>query len=334
MESETDSVDSRIAKVAAIEMPEGGTLYDRITQRVIAALEAGTTPWARPWATKDAGPNNIVTGHYYRGINVLMLWMTAATSGYRSDRWITARWLFNEGKERGMKLKRLPGFEEGMRSGQRTATVIYWGRRKPGANDTVNDAEAEKDRFQGVFAKSYGVFNLDQVEGVPDEWIDEAIEVGSPPMTSAAERFTANLNARIDVGGNYACYSPKLDRIRMPAYGRFLEKQAAGVEAETHYWGTLFHELTHWTGHASRLNREGIVGERNKRAYAYEELIAEMGSAFASARFGYDAIQAHASYVDHWITALKRDNRLIVRAAAAAQRAVEFMDSLQPKEPA
>ena len=333
MDSSTDPVESRIAKVAAVDMPESGTLYDRITQRVIAALEAGTTPWARPWATRDGGPNNIVTGHTYQGINVLMLWMEAAIRGYRSDRWITARWLFNEGMKQGMKLRRRPGFEEGQKTGQHTAMVIYWGKRKAKGDDTVSDGEAEKDRFHGVFAKSYGVFNLDQVDGVPDEWIDDAITVGAPPMTSAAERFTANLGARIDVGGNHASYSPQLDRIRMPAYDRFLEKQAAGVEAETHYWGTLFHELTHWTGHASRLNRDGITGERNRRAYAYEELIAEMGSAFASARFGYDAIQAHASYVDHWISALKRDNRLIVRAAAAAQRAVEFMDNMQPKEP-
>lgn len=326
----TEPCDPRLAKIAAgNELPESGSVYERITQRVIAALEAGTTPWMRPWATTDAGPRNVVTGHAYRGINVLMLWMTAASRGYTSDRWVTARWLFNEGRDLGVRLRRKPGFAEGP-TGQKTTSVVYWGKIKP--KDTP---ESEEPVTGQIFAKTYGVFNLDQLEGVPDEWIEKPVEREDLQRQGPAADYALATGASFIYGGELACYAPIPDNIRLPYLSRYIERLGDGWEAQAHYYGTVFHELTHWTGARHRLAREGIIHPRPapRIVYAYEELIAEMGAAFLSARFGFDTIQAHANYVDSWLAALRRDNRLIVRAAAAAQRAVEYLDSLQPKEP-
>lgn len=308
----------------------GMTIYDKITKTIVACLEQGVRPWIKPWTASAAGPHNIVTKHRYTGINVPLLWATQMLSGYTSDAWVTAHWLFTEGKERGVRLRRKPEAPEKGATGQKAALVVYYGTAKDRKEETAAAPEEGEDRVYR-FLKGTNVFNLDQLDGVPDEWIEKITDRTNLEAPALGRIFIERCNADIVIGGSRACYVPLTDRIHMPHYSRFVDK--VGMDKATAaYVSTTFHELVHWTGASSRLKRfDGVPGHKE---YAYEELIAEMGSAFLSAEFGLDPVIASAAYLDGWLRAFRKDIKVLLKAAGSAQKAVEYLHGLQQKETA
>lgn len=279
-------------------------MYQRITDKMVAALEQGTPPWVAPWQDHTAIPSNLLTGKPYRGINVLMLHLEALDQGYPDSRWLTLK----QANELGGRI----------RKGEHGAPIVFF---------TLKEIEGEADT-QGFddpapkkvvpLLKSYIVFNASQVDFLP-----ERFQLGQKPAwqpIGEAEELLYLSGAKIRHGGNRAFYSPADDLIQMPPPAWFPEVER--------YYGVALHELTHWTGHPSRLDRP--LGRRHGiDAYAFEELVAEMGAAFLCAHCGLPARMEHASYIDSWLDALRRDKRLIFVAAGAAQKAVDYVIGAQ-----
>ncbi|ODS56445.1 MAG: antirestriction protein [Acidobacteria bacterium SCN 69-37] len=285
-------------------------VYTRVTSRIIADLEQGVRPWHRPWnAGHTEGRITRPLRHNftpYRGINILLLWAESMANGYRANVWMTYRQAQALGAH--------------VRKGEHGSLVVYADTfNKTGVNDKGEEvAEAIP------FMKGYTVFNVDQIEGLADTYLPAA----PPPesrlaLIEQAERFCAATGATIRHAGNMAYYAPSTDVIVLPVPEAFRDAES--------YAATKAHELCHWTAHPSRLDR--TLGKRfGDDAYAAEELIAEMGSAFLCADLGItpETRDDHASYLDHWLKVLKADRRAIFTAASHAQRAAEFLHGLQP----
>jgi antirestriction protein ArdC len=270
-------------------------LYQQITDKMIAALEAGAAPWIRPWKNDRSGgdmPHNAVSKRSYHGINVALLWMAEAANGYTSPQWLTFR-----------QAEQLGG---NVRKGEKGTQIIFWRFRG------VKDSETGEIK-QIPMMRTYYVFNVAQCEEIELRASKPRPVIGP---TEIDERI-ARTGASINHGGDVACYIQSRDAIHMPNRSAF--------RSLDHYHGTLLHELTHWTGHASRCARD-LSGRFGNQAYAAEELIAEMGSAFLCARFGVplEGLQ-HADYLASWIKVLRNDNRAIFTAAKAAQVAADYV---------
>lgn len=280
-------------------------LYARITAQVTTQLEAGVRPWTRPWTTGSALRPLRHTGQPYRGINVLLLWAEAQAKGYASPTWMTFRQALVLGGA--------------VRKGERGATVVF---AQPRPGQSARDAEDDEVGPRGfAFLRAYSVFNLAQIEGLAD--LHPCPEPLAPSARDArAERFFAATGIDLRSGGDVACYAPGADLVRMPDFSQFADAQA--------YYATLAHEATHWTGHPSRLAR--TFGRFGDRAYAAEELVAELGAAFLCADLGLalSPRQDHAAYIADWLSVLNDDRRFLVAAAAHAQRACDLLHGLQP----
>ena len=289
-------------------------LYTTVTNRIIAALEQGTPPWICPWQ-KDARsvPRNLVSGKPYRGVNFIMLSIEAMAAAYSDSRWLT----FRQANQLGAHV----------RKGEHGVQIVFYKlheRDDHGSADT-DPAGCHDTKRVIPLLKSYTVFNASQVDGLPER----CQLLHTPPLwqpLDAAEMLLGASGAVIKHGGNRAFYQPVGDTIQLPPKEAFPMPSA--------YYGTALHELCHWTGHSSRLNR--VLGSRHHiEAYAYEELVAEIGAAFLCAHSGLEAGLEHASYVDHWLDALRRDKRLIFVAAGAAQKAADFvLESASPLQAA
>lgn len=282
--------------------------YQVITDTIVAQLEAGVRPWQMNWkvsASEMISRPLRACGDPYKGINVIVLWLAAMRHGYKSSMWMT----FNEAKKRGGMV----------RKGERGTHVVF-------ANRIVKE-QADKETGQMVekvvfFLTGWAVFNVDQIDGLP---VPEAKPVASAAERIAhAEEFFANTGATIRNGGDRAYYQPSADLVQMPEFESFDDAEG--------YYSTLAHEVTHWTGHASRLNRSFDGTRFGDEAYAMEELVAELGAAFLSADLGLSAEprKDHASYIAGWLKTLKRDKRAIFTAATRATEAVGLLHSLQP----
>ncbi len=275
------------------------TVYEIITERILAQLEAGTVPWTKPWNGEAGLPKNLMSGKAYRGINVFLL----AMLGYESPHWVT----FKQAKEMGGSI----------RKGEKGSPVVFW--KWPTQAEKEARAAEGKEAFPIV--RYYTVFNLAQCDGIVVPAIDVPEREHKP--LEAAESIVDGMPQRptIDHGFTGASYSPNEDNVRMPNPERF--------EVGERYYATLFHELTHATGHSSRLDRKLDT----KRAafgsgdYSKEELVAEMGSAFLSGESGIlDAqIDQSAAYIEGWLESLRNDKRLVVVAAAQAQKAADYI---------
>ena len=280
------------------------SVYDIITDRVIAALEAGVVPWRKPWASSSAGmPRNLKSGTCYRGINIFIL----AAAGFGSPYWVT----FNQAKALGGSV----------RKGAKGTPVVFW---KWLEKDQIDPESGEKvtDRFPML--RYYTVFNVEQCDGLTVPTTDAVPAPADTTDVRAAAAIVASMPQRpaIEHGGDRASYSPMRDAIRMPVADVFTSQAS--------YFGTLFHEMVHSTGHESRLGRPGITDPIvfGSESYSREELVAEMGAAFLAARAGIsdDAQLANsAAYVQGWLTSLKNDRKLVVTAAAQAQKAADFI---------
>lgn len=279
------------------------TLYAEVTDRIIAELEAGRLPWVQPWdaARIEAGlPRNAGTGRRYSGINVLILWAALFEHGYASQGWLTYRQALALGGH--------------IRKGEHGTTICYADRFTP--KDQDRQVTSEEDRRQIAFLKRFTVFNVDQCDGLP-----EGIG-GTLPLPEASEAIEiadgliAATGADFRIGGADAFYAPTEDFVQVPPQQAFAEP--------INWYRTALHELGHWTGHESRLDRLGrrkLVGE----AYAREELAAELCSAFTCAELGIEPTVRHADYLGSWLAVLRDDNRAIFRAASAASKAADFL---------
>lgn len=277
-------------------------LYETVTTTIIEALEAGTKPWTRPWGVvPGAELAKRSTGQDYRGINQLILSMIGGAKGYTSPFWFT----FKQAKDHGANV----------RKGEKSAQIVFYKQLTVEDRDS-SDPEATK---QIPMLRGYRVFNADQIDGLPERFHPKPVALAARhERNGEAERALRSCGAVIREGGARAFYSPSSDHVQMPPLDAF--------ETVDGYLATLAHELTHWTGHRSRLDRD--IGKRFKsKPYAFEELVAEMGAAFTCARLGVagDHIDDHAAYLQGWLSCLRQDKRAIFKAAALAQTACDLV---------
>ena len=281
-------------------------IYQTITDKIIAELEAGTAPWVRPWSGEaDPFPRNALSQRPYRGINNVLLGMEAHCRGYTTNRWLT--------------FKHAQSLGGHVRKGERSSLIIYYESRmieKEDADSLADGDEAEK-RFIPLI-KVFNVFNLDQVDGLPETHqpfvLDSAWDAWD--ACALAEQIIERSGAEIRHQGFKAFYSPPNDLIYLPGKQSFADTAS--------YYSTALHELCHWTGATSRLGRK--LGRRfGESAYAMEELIAELGAAFLSAHCRLDGRLQHASYIASWLEVLQRDKRAVFVAAAQAQKAADYL---------
>lgn len=277
-------------------------LYANVTARILAELETGSAPWVKPWSATPGEnvPHNAATGRPYSGCNVVLLWMEA------NGRFATRRFLtFKQAKDLGGNVKK----------GEHGFTVYFV---KPMIGKKNDETGEQGKSF--TMLRAYTVFNIDQCENLPAKILtpDPVKPRHNDERDATIDEFITATGAdfRADVGGDRAYYSPSTDFVAMPAFAAF--KSAAT------YYATAFHELAHWTGAESRLSRE--FGKRfGDKAYAAEELVAELAAAFLCAEFNIDGELRHASYIGNWIELLKDDARAFFTAASAAQKAADYL---------
>ena len=277
-------------------------LYQVVTDQIVAALESGTPPWVCPWARTpgNAMPANLATARPYRGINTILLNMQAMSHGYSLNRWLT----FQQARALGAHV----------RSGETGTGIVFFKMLE--REDSLPAANDEPARRVIPLLRSFTVFNAAQVDNLPEGLaaVPEPDAAWSP--VEAAEALLARSEAPIRHGGDQAFYRPSDDVIQLPLPGVFPEA--------SRYYNVALHELTHSTGHPSRCNRP-LQGRQHIEAYAFEELVAELGSAFLSAHCGLPGELQHATYIEHWLKALKSDKRLIFSAASLAQKAADYL---------
>lgn len=281
-------------------------VYEIITERITSMLEQGEIPWKKSWNASTQAPSNLVTGKEYSGINTFVL----LSARYQSPYWLT----FKQATAKGGTVKK----------GEKGFPVIFW------KIDKQTDEETGKEKTIPLL-RYYTVFNVAQVDGlanVPATEIYTASEDGRQEI-QAAELIVANMPNRPQIvhGFTRACYSPSADRVQMPVSITF--------DGQAGYYSVLFHELTHSTGHVDRLNRNlGEIRAFGDEEYSKEELIAEFGAAFLCAEAGISpaVISNQAAYIQGWLKALKNDSRLLICAAAQAQKAAGFILGRQAAE--
>jgi len=284
-------------------------LHAEVSARIIAELEAGAAPWVKPWsATPGANtPCNAVSNRPYSGCNVVLLWMAQA-AGYRTPRFLT----FKQALELGGNVRK-------GEHGTRVYVVKQLQVRDQGGDD-------EPSTRLIPMMREYTVFNVDQCENLP-----ESINSGKPirvrnpdARDDLADAFLHSTRADIREGQGDAYYVPSRDFISMPAF--------AGFKGADHFYNVSFHELTHWTAHKSRLDRD-LKNRFGSRQYAAEELIAELGAAFLCAEFGFNGDVRNAGYIANWIELLKADKRAFFTACSHASKAADYLRGLALAEP-
>jgi antirestriction protein ArdC len=272
-------------------------VYAIVTERIMQKLEQGVVPWHKPW--EQGIPRNLVSGKPYRGVNVFL----TASAGFPSPYWLSFK-----------QCKELHG---SVKAGEKGTPVIFWKWLE------VDDTESEGDTKQIPLLRYYTVFNLEQCIGIkaPAERKRPAFQ----PLAQC-EHIVANMPQRSSVrhGEPRAYYQPLADTVNMPKPELF--------DGPEEYYSTLFHELTHSTGHRSRLHRKGLdeLAPFGSPAYSKEELVAEMGAAFLCGASGIDSktVDNSAAYIASWLRVLGNDKQMVVLAAAQAQRSADFIQGV------
>jgi len=280
-------------------------LYDEVTARIVAELEAGRVPWVQPWsAAACAGPSlprNALTGRNYSGVNVLLLWGAVIANGYPTQSWLT----FRQAQEAGGSVIK----------GERGQTVVYADRFIPEAEKAKAAASGE-DAKAVPFLKRFTVFNIAQCEGLRPGLALDPAPLPEREIVPVAEEVIAASGVAFRIGGPKAFYVPAADFVQVPPQPAFFE--------QINYYRTCLHELTHATGHAKRLARD-LTNSFGTKGYAREELVAELGSAFLCAALGIVPTVRHADYIGSWLEVLREDNRAIFRAASQASKAADWL---------
>jgi antirestriction protein ArdC len=278
-------------------------LYAEVSQRIVSELEQGAAPWVKPWSATPGQnvPQNAVTNRPYSGCNVVLLWLA------RSRGWATPRFLtFKQAIEAGGNVRKS---EHG--------TKVFFVKQLQ-----IKDSTSEDSGTRLVpMLREYTVFNVDQCDNLPDRLrAGKPMRVRNPDtLDKLTDDFLRSTGADIREGHGEAYYVPGYDYISMPAFEAF--------KGADHFYNVAFHELTHWTGHRSRLDRD-LKKRFDVRAYAAEELVAELGAAFLSAEFGFDGDVRNAGYIANWIDLLKSDKRAFFTACSKASQAANYLRGL------
>ena len=282
-------------------------VYSRITSQIIASLEQGVRPWVKPWNAEHAAGRITLplrfNGQPYSGINILSLWMSASAQGFAAPIWMTFRQAIE--------------LNAHIRKGEKGSLVVYASAitRTEHNEETGEDVEREIS-----YLKGYTVFNVEQIDGLPDHYYAKAAPKLDPvARIDRAENFFAASMATIRHGGNRAYYAQEPDYVQMPPFESFRDAES--------YYSTLAHEMAHWTKHPSRLARDLGRKQWGDEGYAQEELVAELGAAFLCAHLEMAVVprEENASYIANWLEVLKNDTRFIFKASAHAQRAADYL---------
>jgi antirestriction protein ArdC len=268
--------------------------YQDVTNRIVAAIEAGTPPWVKPWSVSDQRPKNAATGRLYRGVNYVLLALEADAKGYAESRWLTYR--------------QAAALNAQVRGGESGTGIVFYKLHE------VDDAKTEGEKKVVPLLRTFTVFNVAQIDGLP-----APTEPPKPVAWDAhleAELVLSSSGAEIHHGGEHAYYHRGQDVIHLPPCRSFAERGA--------YYSTALHELVHWAGHTKRCNRD-LSGRFGNDSYAMEELVAELGSAFLCAHCRIDGRLQHSAYLHSWLQVLKSDKRAIFTASAKAQQAADLL---------
>ena len=271
-------------------------MYQEVTNKILSALETAG-PFKSPWASCLSIPHNGSTNRAYSGVNVLLLWL----SGFSSPKWYT----FAQAKKLGANV----------RKGETGTRLIFFQpieKHTDGEGKSVPKEKAVQTATIPLL-KTFVVFNKDQIEGLPEETVASGIEEDN----QMASEFLDNMGNVIQWNGPYACYVPGEDVVILPAKQSFFSTEGL--------YSTAFHEIGHWTGHADRCNRN-LEGRFGDDAYAFEELVAELTSAFLCAEFGVEGTGLqHPEYIKFWAARLKKDKHAIFSASREAVKAVKYL---------
>jgi antirestriction protein ArdC len=285
-------------------------LYSEVSARIVQELERGAAPWIKPWSA-TAGHNvpcNATTNRPYSGCNVILLWL-AANRGYASPRYLTFKQALDAGGN--------------VRKGEHGTKVYFVKQLQVGDKSGAREGEEASLKIVSML-REYTVFNVAQCENLPDKIIAPASDRPSrnrDERDATIDEFMACTQADIREGAGEAFFSPSTDFISLPAFAAFKDAH--------NFYSTAFQELGHWTGHKSRLDRQATWGKRfGDKAYAAEELVAELCAAFLCAEFDLDGDLRHAGYIANWIALLKSDARAFFTACSKAQAAADYLRGL------
>lgn len=273
------------------------TIYQEITDSIISELENGAVPWVKPWKTDNSADKNVLSQKPYQGINRLILGMSSMVRGYTVPVWAS--------------YKQWESLGANVRKGEKGTRIVFF---SPVTKE--NKQTGEKESY--AVLKAYWVFNASQVDGI--EIAPTASAEGNFNAIERAEDRIVKTGALISHGGDAAFYMPSQDRIQLPNKTAF--------DAESSYYATAFHELGHWTGAKTRLDRDLDKGKFGNPAYAFEELVAELTAAFLCQDYGIQGELRHAGYIQSWLKACKDDSRAIFKASALAQKAADYINGL------
>jgi antirestriction protein ArdC len=285
-------------------------LYREITDKIIAELEQGIVPWVQPWTSSRhfcplGLPVNGLTRRNYSGINILLLWSALEEKGFATPYWVT--------------FKQCIAMGGSVRKGEH-GTHVYF------ADRFVPQKEQQRSKDEGTdpsaihFLKRYTVFNAEQCEGLPAGLFDTVVPRKPRQIVPEAEALIGATRADFRIGGDQAFYVPSEDFIRIPHQSAYAD--------QINWYRTAFHELGHWTGHKTRLDRS-LTTKFGTVDYAREELVAEVATAFVCASLGIVPTVRHADYIGNWLQVLKEDAKAIVRAASLASKASDFILAFQ-----
>ena len=286
------------------------TIYREITDKIIKDFEGGIVTWVKPWKSGSglsllSLPQNALTRRSYSGINILLLWSTLEEKAFASNYWVT--------------FKQCIAMGGSVRKGEH-GTHVYFADKFVPEKEKARAEQEGNEAASIAFLKRYVVFNAEQCEGLPIGLVSPPVVKPERELIHEAEALIAATKADFRIGGDQAFYVPSEDFIRIPHQTSYAD--------QINYYRTAFHELGHWTGHKTRLDRN-LTTKHGTADYAREELVAELATAFICASLGIVPTVRHADYIGNWLQVLKEDARAIVKAASLASKASDFILQFQ-----